>query len=198
MKLFHPSRFFLGFLFSFAVLVGNAFSKEESPLENARPPISAPQGKEAPKEAPKEAAKDANKEAGPVEGSKELKESAVEGGKEQVGADTPKQLPLCKGSYSKVKWTECRGVKREYNGPHFIGQSYDGEFRSGRPHGRGDMRYHDGTRFVGSFEMGVRDGPGVEYAKDGSMIREGFWRAGVLVKTYRTGPAASQANKEEK
>jgi hypothetical protein len=60
------------------------------------------------------------------------------------------------------------------------------------------MKYHDGSRFVGSFEMGVRDGPGVEYAKDGSLVREGFWRAGVLVRTFKIGPAAGEGGREEK
>ena len=110
--------------------------------------------------------------------------------------DEGKVISVGKGSYSKVRWTECRGVKREYNGPHFIGQSYEGDFKEGRPHGHGDMRYHDGTRFVGVFEMGVRDGAGTEKAKNGDLIREGYWRAGVLVKTTKTGPIVSQGGKE--
>lgn len=190
MKLNFYLRFLLGFFSLSAFFNMNAFSKEEVPLESARPSLSVSQTRESPREPAKE--------GGQSENIKEVKEPAKEGGKEQTASDTPKQLPPCKGSYSKVKWTDCRGVKREYNGPHFVGQSYDGEFRSGRPHGQGDMKYHDGSRFVGSFEMGVRDGPGVEYAKDGSLVREGFWRAGVLVRTFKIGPGAGEGGREEK
>lgn len=105
------------------------------------------------------------------------------------GEDGAKKMPLppCKGSYSKIFWTECVGLKTSYNGPHFFGSSYNGEFKEGRPHGHGEMINHDGTRFVGDFEMGVRDGAGAEFAKDGTLIVEGFWRAGVLVKTFKSG-----------
>ncbi len=150
----------------------DALAKEEVPLEIAKPALAVSDLKEA------------------------LQERTQSEGSKEGGTETQKQLPLCKGSYSKVRWTDCRGVKREYNGPHFIGQSYEGDFKEGRPHGHGDMRYHDGTRFVGVFEMGVRDGAGTEYAKNGDLIREGYWRAGVLVKTTKTGPVVSQGGKE--
>ena len=155
-------------------LITSSFAKEEAPLESASKSI-VPSGQN----------KEVTKEMG--SGKEVTKEVGKEEGKDTPSTEVSKPLPMCKGSYSKVRWTECKGVKRQYNGPHFIGQTYDGEFKEGRPHGHGDMTYHDGTRFVGVFEMGVRDGPGTEYAKNGALIREGFWRAGVLVKTYRTG-----------
>jgi len=105
-------------------------------------------------------------------------------------------LPPCKGGYSKIHWTGCRGLKKEYNGPHFVGQSYEGDFKEGRPHGRGEIKYIDGTRFAGSFELGIREGKGAEYAKDGSLTLEGFWRAGVLVKIVQGAPKDSHAEKE--
>jgi hypothetical protein len=119
-------------------------------------------------------------------GQSKKENSSDEGGLKEKS----KLLPNCPGSYSKVAWNNCRGIRKEYNGQHFIGQSYSGEFKEGRPNGHGEFIYHDGTRFVGEFEMGIRDGRGTEYAKDGSLIREGYWRAGVLVKTYRTGDSA--------
>ena len=189
-------HFFLvyAFLISIFSMSLTASAKEESSKENkaSTPPIAEV----------KEASKDAGSKEGGKEGGKEqsregTKEGAKEGAKDGEG-NAASQLPMCKGSYSKVRWTECHGIKREFNGPHFEGQSYDGEFKEGRPHGHGDMRYHNGTRFVGNFEMGVRDGAGVEYAKDGSLIREGFWRAGVLVKTFRTGAASPEGAKESK
>lgn len=172
MKLNLYSALFIGlnlFNCGFGTVV---LAKEEVPLEVAKPAIAVTDLKET------------------------LQERTAPEGSKEGGVEFLKQLPLCKGSYSKVRWTECRGVKREYNGPHFIGQSYEGDFKEGRPHGLGDMRYHDGTRFVGVFEMGVRDGAGTEYAKNGDLIREGYWRAGVLVKTTKTGPIVSQGGKE--
>jgi|APCry1669189733_1035249.scaffolds.fasta_scaffold02285_5 hypothetical protein len=177
----------------------DASAKEEAISDAARSNAQVGLAKEPSKDSPqKEFPLPDSSKDGAKEGIKDgVKEVVKEGGKESGGTEAKKQLPPCKGSYSKVKWTECRGVKREYNGPNFVGQSYEGDFLQGRPHGQGDMRYHDGTRFVGAFEMGVRDGPGTEYAKDGSLIREGFWRAGVLVKTYKTGAATSEGNKEK-
>jgi hypothetical protein len=125
-------------------------------------------------------------------------ESAQSPSKEEgASAESKKEaLPPCKGSYSKIAWTECVGTKKQYNGPHFVGDSYEGEFKEGRPHGKGEMRYLDGHRFVGTFEMGVRDGPGAEYDKKDNLIVQGYWRAGVLVKVIQ-GSEASLTNREE-
>jgi hypothetical protein len=158
-----------------------SYAKEDSPGESTRSVAQAPQLKEA------------GKNGNQTDVQKEPpKEGGAESTKEVTGSGSQKQLPACRGSYSKVRWTECRGIRREYNGPHFIGQSYEGDFFEGRPHGHGEMRNKDGTRFVGVFEMGVRDGAGSEYTKDETLIREGFWRAGVLVKTFKTGESARE------
>ena len=179
-----------------------SFGKEDSAKESKASGLSTMETKENFKdsgfiEIPKEFSREQSKE-GPKDGVKEVAKEGPKDSAKDAEGNSVSQLPMCKGSYSKVRWTECHGIKREFNGPHFEGQSYDGEFKEGRPNGHGDMRYHDGTRFIGIFEMGVRDGAGAEYAKDGSLIREGFWRAGVLVKTLRTGLASSDGVKENK
>jgi hypothetical protein len=116
---------------------------------------------------------------------------------EGASAEAKKEaLPPCKGSYSKIAWTECVGTKKQYNGPHFVGDSYEGEFKEGRPHGKGEMKYLDGHRFVGIFEMGVRDGPGAEYDKKDNLIVQGYWRAGVLVKVIQGSEASLSAHEE--
>jgi hypothetical protein len=127
--------------------------------------------------------------------SHETKPEGSEHKKEGSASHSNKALPPCKGSYSKIHWTDCRGLKKAYNGPQFVGQSYEGDFKEGRPHGSGEIKYIDGTRFVGSFEMGVREGKGTEYAKDGSLTLEGFWRTGVLVNIVQGAPQTSHSEK---
>jgi hypothetical protein len=189
---------FLSVFFVSNLSLTTALAKEESTKESKASAPSTIESKETTKETGlKESPKEPIKEQSKDSPKESVKEGTKEGAKDGEG-NTASQLPLCKGSYSKVRWTECHGIKREFNGPHFEGQSYDGEFKEGRPHGHGDMRYHNGTRFIGNFEMGVRDGAGAEYAKDGSLIREGFWRAGVLVRTFKTGAAAPDGGKESK
>ncbi len=116
----------------------------------------------------------------------------------KLGSESSKgeSLPPCKGGYSKVAWSECRGIKKKYNGPHFVGESYEGDFKEGRPHGQGEIKYLDGSRFVGLFEMGVREGPGKEFAKDGSLTLDGYWRAGVLVKVFQGSSKSVSMAKE--
>ncbi len=159
-------------LLFFLTLEKDAYSHEESPVEQNKSLSSIAELKENTKPEHEEAKK--------------------------LGSESSKgeALPPCKGGYSKVAWSECRGVKRKYNGPHFVGESYEGDFKEGRPHGQGAIKYIDGSRFVGSFEMGVREGPGKEFAKDGSLTLDGYWRAGVLVKVFQGSPKSASMSKE--
>jgi hypothetical protein len=63
------------------------------------------------------------------------------------------------------------------------GNSYEGEFRNGKPHGSGTYIYRDGTRFSGQFVDGVRTGLGTEYDRAGVIVRSGEWRLDELVRS---------------
>lgn len=139
-------------------------------------------------------------------------------------ASEPARRQPCPAPYSAATWSECFG---EAWFPH--GQNYVGEFRNGRPHGRGTMSYPgsnqyvgewqegkrqgrgtmsypighkyvgewrdnrrngrgtmsypDGRRYVGEWKNGKRNGQGVEYRQDGSILRSGVWKDGMLERS---------------
>lgn len=49
-------------------------------------------------------------------------------------------------------------------------------------HGHGILYWPDGSTYKGYFADNSFDGPGIEYASDGKMIRDGRWKKGVHVK----------------
>ena len=44
---------------------------------------------------------------------------------------------------------------------------YDGEYENGVPHGRGEFRWSDGLKYVGSWRGGMQEGEGVEIMEGG-------------------------------
>jgi hypothetical protein len=57
------------------------------------------------------------------------------------------------------------------------GDVYRGEFKAGRKHGQGEIRYSNGRRYVGSFKKGRKHGMGTYTLADGSHY-EGFFEKG--------------------
>lgn len=77
---------------------------------------------------------------------------------------------------------EWREGKRQGQGTMWypIGHKYVGEWSDNRRNGRGTMSYPDGRTYVGEWKDGRRNGKGIEYGQDGSILRSGVWKNGVL------------------
>ena len=50
---------------------------------------------------------------------------------------------------------------------------YDGEFKDGIKHGRGEFTFANGLRYVGNYENGIREGSGTIYKKSGGLAYSG-------------------------
>ena len=59
----------------------------------------------------------------------------------------------------------------------FEGGSYKGEWRNGKYHGHGLLRFADGSTYRGHFNDGVADGEGEETSATGT-VRHGTWKNG--------------------
>ena len=83
-------------------------------------------------------------------------------------------MPGCPGSYDAATWTNCYGETR------FPSDSmYWGEFKDGKPNGRGTLWNPDGYKYSGDFVDGKLHGRGTRYG-DGKIIR-GIWENGKFV-----------------
>jgi hypothetical protein len=70
------------------------------------------------------------------------------------------------------------------------GQSYDGDFLDGTPHGQGHLVYSDGRQYIGEFAQGLRTGKGTLYWPNGNRYTGAFVqdnRTGVGVIHWRDG-----------
>ena len=56
---------------------------------------------------------------------------------------------------------------------------YDGEFKDGMKHGRGEFTFNNGLRYVGDYENGIREGSGTIYKKSGGLAYSGNIRNGI-------------------
>lgn len=90
-------------------------------------------------------------------------------------------LPACPGP-NTTKWDQCIGSET-FNVDGKLVSRYVGEYASGSFNGRGAMTFASGLRFVGNFKAGLRNGEGVEYNKDGGLVRSGTWE-GPLSRTW--------------
>jgi hypothetical protein len=90
-------------------------------------------------------------------------------------------LPVCQGPDTS-KWDQCIGSET-FNVDGKMVSRYVGEYASGSFNGQGAMTFACGLRFVGNFKAGLRNGEGVEYNKDGGLLRSGTWE-GPLSKTW--------------
>ncbi len=68
------------------------------------------------------------------------------------------------------------------------GDSYVGEFKDGNYDGQGTYVFASGNRYVGEFRDDKFHGFGIEYARDGSVSRQGRWAAGSLVQSQLLDP----------
>jgi len=70
----------------------------------------------------------------------------------------------------KVK--SCKGIKTWKDG-----NSYEGEFKYGEPHGWGTFEWADGAVYIGEFQLGLRHGHGQQTFANGDTFA-GDWRDG--------------------
>jgi hypothetical protein len=52
---------------------------------------------------------------------------------------------------------------------------YEGEWKDGKPNGKGSYYWKDGRKYVGDFRNGQSHGNGALYAADGTVTYEGEW-----------------------
>jgi hypothetical protein len=70
-----------------------------------------------------------------------------------------------------VNWDKCFGKQQSADG------SYEGEWREGKPNGKGIYRFPDGSRYEGAVLDNQLNGQGTLYLNDGRRY-EGEWREG--------------------
>lgn len=79
------------------------------------------------------------------------------------------QLPLCPEPYNAAIWTNCFGETTPR-----AGERYVGEFRDGRPNGRGTSTWSDGGVYVGDFKDGKYEGQGAYTSPSGERYVGGY------------------------
>jgi clan AA aspartic protease (TIGR02281 family) len=70
-------------------------------------------------------------------------------------------LPPCP-SDPTVVWTDCRGIRTFSSGDEYVG-----EYRNGKPNGRGTFTWPDGRKYVGKFTDGKFNGRGTYTLPEG-------------------------------
>ncbi|NXP08937.1 ALS2 protein, partial [Thinocorus orbignyianus] len=102
-----------------------------------------------------------------------------------AGGNVPRQEPPISRS---AKYTF-------YKDPRFKDAVYDGRWLSGKPHGRGILKWADGRMYSGTFRTGLEDGYG-EYRMPNKALNKddhyvGYWKEGKMcghgVYSYATG-----------
>lgn len=88
-------------------------------------------------------------------------------------ATAQSDLSACQGQ-DTTKWNQCIGSET-FNVDGKMVSRYTGQYANGSFHGQGAMTFASGVRFVGNFKAGHREGEGIEYNKDGGVIRSGNW-----------------------
>jgi len=89
--------------------------------------------------------------------------------------DASAAIRQCDANRPVPSWSGCVGRWGFSSGDRYYGQ-----FKNGRFHGLGRFSLLEGVIFVGFFEGGERVGYGVEYTRDGAVLREGYWRGTVF------------------
>ena len=72
------------------------------------------------------------------------------------------------------------------------GDTYEGEWKEGRPDGKGVKTWHDGRKYEGEFFSGKPIGTGTKYTAEGEKIA-GYWIAG---KFFQGKPAEGLMEKQ--
>lgn len=86
------------------------------------------------------------------------------------------QIPPCPSSPSSEKWNGCIGTLRFADGSKYVG-----EFKNGKRNGRGTYSSLSGERYEGDWKDDRRNGFGYEWAANGSITKVGRWADGMYV-----------------
>ena len=78
-------------------------------------------------------------------------------------------LPVCQGN-DVSKWSNCFGSKTDPSGTRYVG-----EFRGGKRNGQGTFIFANGNKYVGEWMEDKYNGLGAIYASTGAPILEGIW-----------------------
>jgi hypothetical protein len=103
---------------------------------------------------------------------------------QQASAVNQIKLPKCQGNHS-FRWSNCYGsklVNDKYS--RLNGDSYFGGFMNGLFHGWGAYTYADGRKYVGEFNNDWQHGIGIEYDKNGGIIKSGRWENLQLTESF--------------
>lgn len=98
------------------------------------------------------------------------------------------RLPACPDS-EDVRWHNCQGVFIWSNG-----EKYVGEFRDDKRNGQGVFTWPNGEKYVGEFRDNKRNGSGTRYSTDGSVLEQGLWKDGELLREAVVTTPAPRAN----
>ena len=99
-------------------------------------------------------------------------------------AGAQSRLPACPDS-EEVRWHNCQGA---FLWPD--GEKYVGEFRDDKRSGQGTFTWTNGETYVGEFRDNKRNGEGVRYSASGTVLEQGFWKDGELVREVEVTPSA--------
>jgi len=102
-------------------------------------------------------------------------------------ADAQSRLPACPDS-DDVRWHNCQGT---FLWPD--GEKYIGEFRDDKRSGQGTFAWTNGEKYVGEFRDNKRNGKGIRYSASGSVLEQGIWKDGELVREVEVTPPARRA-----
>ena len=78
-------------------------------------------------------------------------------------------LPVCQGN-DVSKWSNCFGTKTDPSGTKYVG-----EFKGGKRNGQGTFIFANGNKYVGEWREDKYNGLGTIYASTGTAILEGIW-----------------------
>jgi len=78
-------------------------------------------------------------------------------------------LPACQGSNTSY-WSNCFGSKTDPSGTKYVG-----EFKGGKRNGQGTFIFANGNKYVGEWREDKYNGLGTIYASTGNAILEGIW-----------------------
>jgi osmotically-inducible protein OsmY len=88
-------------------------------------------------------------------------------------------LPACQGTNFR-NWTNCYGtiVYNNSNGHKFVG-----EWKDGKRHGQGTETFANGDKYLNVWKDGKDNGQGTLYSANGSIINQGIWADGKLIRS---------------
>lgn len=136
-------------------------------------------------------------------GESSLGEGSINKKQITVSSDLPvSELQICQGA-DKSKWYKCFGVINETWGSYIgefengvfqgkgkatfaAGSTYAGEFRDGKANGFGKYQSPKGEIYIGEFKDYMNHGKGILLDKNGSIISEGIFEFGKIVRAEKT------------